>query len=417
MTKKKPKLSLPLQIMIGLALGILVGILLQSNPGIADSYIRPLGTIFLNLIRLLIVPLVFSSLLIGVADLKDITKIGKIGLKTMVFFLCTTAIAIVIGLVLANVLNVGGGFVIPAGEIVYEASTPPSFIDTLVGIIPSNPLNSLVQGQMLQIIVFALIFGTGLLAVGEKGRPVFDFFSGTAEAMYAITAGVMKFAPIGVFGLIAPVVANNGPGVLLPLSRAILIVYLACILHVILVYTPALKFLAKMSVRKFYKAAFAPWATAFTTSSSAGTLPITLETAEKELGVPKPIASFVLPLGATINMDGTAIYQGVAALFIAQVYGLDLTLGQQLTIVLTATLASIGTAGVPGAGMIMLAMVLQGVGLPIEGIALIAGVDRIFDMMRTSINVLGDMVCAVFVARTEGELPDDEPLPAEPVAQ
>ncbi|HHX04031.1 MAG TPA: dicarboxylate/amino acid:cation symporter [Tissierellia bacterium] len=404
MQKKKSGLSLPIRILIGLVLGIIVGILLQSNPEIADKYIKPLGTIFLNLIKLIIVPLVFSSLLVGVADLQDVTKIGKIGLKTVVYFLATTAIALFIGLLLGNVLNVGGGFVIPTGDITYEAATAPSFIDTLVGIIPSNPLNSIVLGQMLQIIVFALILGAGLLAVGEKGRPVFNFFNGIAEAMYSITGGIMKLAPIGVFGLITPVIANNGPGVLLPLSRAILVVYLACFLHAAIVYSSTVKYLGKMSLKKFYKAAFAPWAMAFTTSSSSGTLPITLETAEKELGVSKSVASFVLPLGATINMDGTAIYQGVGALFIAQVYGIDLTISQQLTIVLTATLASIGTAGVPGAGMIMLAMVLQGVGLPIEGIALIAGVDRIFDMARTSINVLGDLACSIVVAKSEGEL-------------
>ncbi len=407
MAKRKSGLSLPIQILIGLVIGILVGYFLQSSPEVADKYIKPFGTIFLNLIKLVIVPLVFSSLLVGVVDLEDVTKIGKIGLKTMVYFLVTTAIAILIGLTLGNLLNVGGGFVIPTGDITYEAAQAPSFIDTMVGIIPSNPLNSVVQGQMLQIIVFALILGAGLLAVGEKGRPVFNVFNGLAEAMYAITAGIMRLAPIGVFGLITPVIANNGPGVLLPLSRAIFVVYLGCFLHAAIVYSSTVKFLGKMSLKKFYKAAFAPWAMAFTTSSSSGTLPITLETAEKELGVSKSVASFVLPLGATINMDGTALYQGVGALFIAQVYGIDLTFAQQLTIVLTATLASIGTAGVPGAGMIMLAMVLQGVGLPVEGIALIAGVDRIFDMARTSINVLGDLACAVVVSRSEGELAEE----------
>lgn len=318
----------------------------------------------------------------------------------------TTLFAIILGLLLATLLNVGGGFTLPSEDLVYEAREAPSFIDTLVGIVPANPLKSLVDGDMLQIIVFALIMGGGLLAIGDMGRPVFSFFESMAEAMYAITTGVMKLAPLGVFGLITPVIASNGPKVLLPLAKAIFIVYLACAVHALLVYSSTVKVIGKMDLKKFYKASFAPWAMAFTTSSSAGTLPVTLEVAEKELGVSKSIASFVLPPGATINMDGTAIYQGVAALFIAQVYGVDLSLGQQVTIVLTATLASIGTAGVPGAGMIMLAMVLQGVGLPVEGIALIAGVDRIFDMARTSINVLGDLACAVVVARTEGELTD-----------
>lgn len=410
MNGKKRKLSLPLQILIGLAIGIAVGMALQQNPKVADTYIKPIGTLFLNLIKLLIVPLVFSSLLVGVADLEDVTKIGRIGLKTFVYFMATTVFAIVLGLVLATVLNVGGGFTLPAEQLSYEAKEAPSFISTLVGIVPANPLKSLVEGEMLQIIVFALMIGGGLLAVGEVGKPVFSFFNAMAEAMYALTTGIMKFAPLGVFGLITPVIANNGPKVLLPLSKAILIVYLACALHGLIVYSSTVKWIGKMSLKKFYKASFAPWAMAFTTSSSAGTLPISLEVAERDLGVSKSIASFVLPLGATINMDGTAIYQGVSALFIAQVYGIDLTMSQQVTIVLTATLASIGTAGVPGAGMIMLAMVLQGVGLPIEGIALIAGVDRIFDMARTSINVLGDLACSVVVARTENELDDEAGL-------
>lgn len=332
---------------------------------------------------------------------------GKIGLKTFVYFLFTTAIAIVIGLVVANVLDVGSGFTLPIEDLSYEAVEPPSFIDTLVGIIPSNPLKSLVEGEMLQIIVFALILGAGLLAVGELGKPVLNFFNGVAEAMYKVTNGVMKFAPIGVFGLMTPVIANNGPQVLLPLSKAILAVYIACALHVLIVYSSTVKIFGKMNLKHFYKGVFGPWLFAFTTSSSSGTLPISMEAAENKLGVSKPIASFVLPLGATINMDGTAIYQGVCALFIAQVYGIDLSISQQLTIILTATLASVGTAGVPGSGMIMLAMVLQGVGLPVEGIALVAGVDRIFDMVRTSINVVGDLACAVIVARSEGELDDE----------
>ena len=224
------------------------------------------------------------------------------------------------------------------------------------------------------------------------------------DAMIHITNGIMKTAPIGVFGLIAPVIAANGPKVLLPLIRVVGIVYLGCFLHVIIVYAASIKFFAKLPVGTFFKKAFEPWALAFTTSSSSGTLPVSLEVAHKDLGVSKPIASFVLPLGATVNMDGTAIYQGVCALFIAQVYGLSLSPSQQLTIVLTTVLASVGTAGVPGAGMIMLAMVLQGVGIPVEGIALVAGIDRIFDMVRTSINVLGDIACSVVVAKSEGQL-------------
>lgn len=400
---EKRSVSLAIRILIGLVLGVIVGIALQGNPEIATTYIAPIGTVFLNLIKLIIVPLVFASLVVGVAGMEDVTKLGRVGAKTFIYYFITTAIAIFIGLLLANVLNVGGGYVLPsAADITYEAAEAPPFIQTLVNIIPSNPLKSIVNGDMLQIIVFALIFGVGLLVIGEKGKIVFSIFDSIAEAMYAITRFIMSLAPIGVFGLIAPVIAQNGPEVLLPLLKLIAIVYLASIVHIIVVYGLSVKFLSGINPIEFAKKAFPAWATAFTTSSSSGTLPVTMQCAET-LGVPQPISSFVLPLGATINMDGTAIYQGVSALFIAQVFGVNLSISQQLTIILTATLASVGTAGVPGAGMIMLAMVLQSVGLPVEGIALVAGVDRILDMMRTSLNVLGDLTASTFVTKTEGD--------------
>lgn len=401
---EKRSMSLAIRILIGLVLGVVVGLALQGSPEIANTFIAPIGTIFLNLIKLIIVPLVFASLVVGIAGMEDVTKLGRVGAKTFIYYFLTTAIAIFIGLLLANVLNVGGSYVLPtAGEMAYEAAEAPPFIDTLVNIIPSNPLKALVNGDMLQIIVFALIFGMGLLVIGEKGKVVFNIFDSIAEAMYAITRFIMSLAPIGVFGLMAPVIANNGPEVLLPLIRLIGIAYLASAVHVVLVYGASVKFLSKMNPIEFAKKAFPAWATAFTTSSSSGTLPVSMQSAES-LGIPQPIYSFVLPLGATINMDGTAIYQGVSALFIAQVFGVSLTLSQQLTIILTATLASVGTAGVPGAGMIMLAMVLQSVGLPVEGIALVAGVDRILDMVRTSLNVLGDLTAALFVSRSEGDV-------------
>ncbi len=403
-SSERRSMSLAIRILIGLVLGVVVGLALQGNPDIANTFIAPIGTIFLNLIKLIIVPLVFASLVVGVAGMEDVTKLGRVGAKTFIYYFITTAIAIFIGLLLANVLNVGGNYVLStAGEMAYEAAEAPPFIDTLVNIIPSNPLKALVNGDMLQIIVFALIFGMGLLVIGEKGKVVFNIFDSIAEAMYAITRFIMSLAPIGVFGLMAPVIANNGPEVLLPLIRLIGIAYLASAVHIVLVYGASVKFLSKMNPIEFAKKAFPAWATAFTTSSSSGTLPVSMQSAES-LGIPQPIYSFVLPLGATINMDGTAIYQGVSALFIAQVFGVSLTLSQQLTIILTATLASVGTAGVPGAGMIMLAMVLQSVGLPVEGIALVAGVDRILDMVRTSLNVLGDLTAALFVSRSEGDV-------------
>ncbi|MCI5997285.1 MAG: dicarboxylate/amino acid:cation symporter [Peptoniphilaceae bacterium] len=398
------KVSLPAQIIIGLCIGVILGLILEGNVETANTYVKPFGTVFLNLIKLVIVPLVFSSLVVGVSELKDIKKLGKIGLKTFLFYTVTTVFAISLGIIFANIFKPGAGFNLPSSLSNVEVKDAPKFIDTLINIFPSNPLKALVEGNMLQIIVFALMLGCGLLAVEDKSKPVFSFFDGISNAMISITNGIMKLAPIGVVGLITPVVATNGPKVLLPLLKVILVVYFVCILHALFTYSISIKFFTKMKVSVFFKKALTPFFVAFTTSSSAGTLPVSMEVAEEELGVSKPIASFVLPLGATINMDGTAIYQGVCALFIAQVYGIDLNLYQQISIVLTTTLASIGTAGVPGAGVIMLAMVLQSVGLPLEGIALIAGVDRIFDMIRTAVNVLGDVTCSVVIAHSEKEI-------------
>ena len=398
------KISLTTKIFLGLFLGIIVGLLLTNNPNIATTFIKPLGSLFLNLIKMIIVPLVFSSLIVGTASVGDIKSLGRIGGKTMAYFMVTTASAIIIGLILGTILVPGEGLSIPV-EVEEVTQETPSIIDTLINIIPSNPLRDLVEGNMLQIIVFAIFLGIGATAVKEElGKPFINLFNSLAEIMYKITEIVMRFAPIGVFGLITPVVAENGPSVLLPLIKVIIAVYLGCIIHAIVVYGSLLKTLANFSPIKFFKGAASPAITAFSTSSSSGTLPITMKAAKENLGIPDKIASFVLPLGATINMDGTALYQGVCALFIAQVYGLDLSISQMLTIVLTATLASIGTAGVPGAGMIMLTIVLESVGLPLEGIALIAGIDRVLDMARTCINVVGDLSAAIVVSKSEGML-------------
>ncbi len=397
------KMQLTTKIFIGLALGILLGIILQPNPDIASKYVKPFGTLFLNLIKLSIVPLVFSSLVVGTCSMDDVRKLGRIGGKTMLYYMMTTAFAVTIGLLLANVTNVGGGFSIPVDAKV-DIAEAPAIAETLLNIIPSNPLKALVDGNMLQIIAFALIIGASIIGIGEKGKTLYNFFDSFAEVMYKIIGVIMQFAPIGVFALITPVVAVNGPKVLLPLLKLILVVYAGCALHAILTYTSTVSIFAKVNPVRFFKGISPAMVFAFTTASSSGTLPITMKCSEENLGVPKSISSFVLPLGATVNMDGTAIYQGICAFFIAQVYGLELSVGAQLTIILTATLASIGTAGVPGAGMIMLGMVLQSVGLPLEGIALIAGVDRVLDMMRTMINITGDAACAVVVSATEGEL-------------
>lgn len=399
------KLSLSTKILIALIIGIVVGIFLQGSPSIANNYIKPFGTLFLNLIKLIVVPLVLASLVVGTTGLGDIKKIGRIGGKTLAYYLLTTAFAVILGLILANVLNVGAGYSIPV-DATADVKEIPKFVDTLLGIIPTNPLKALVDGNMLQIIVFAIMLGGSIMAIGEKGAPLQRGFESLAEVMYKMTGAIMEFAPYGVFALITPVVAVNGPNVLLPLLKVIVVVYLACLLHMLIVYSSTLKILGKFNPVKFFKAIAPAQVVSFTTASSSATLPINMKCVES-MGVPNSISSFVLPLGATINMDGTALYQGVCAFFIAQVYGIDLSIGQQVTIILTATLASIGTAGVPGAGLIMLTMVLQAVGLPLEGLALIAGIDRVLDMARTTVNITGDAACAVIIAASENELDRD----------
>ncbi|MGN1231724.1 MAG: dicarboxylate/amino acid:cation symporter, partial [Anaerotignum sp.] len=282
----------------------------------------------------------------------------------------------------------------------YEAAAAPSFIETIVNIFPSNAVAPMVNANMLQVIVIALFFGFGTIAVGEKGKAFADFVeSANAVSMYIMDA-IIKLSPIGVFCLITPVVAENGPAILGDLLTVLAVAYLAYILHMVIVYSTTVKVLAGMNPVKFFKGMLPAIMMAFSSASSVGTLPLNLECVQK-MGAKKDVASFILPLGATINMDGTAIYQGVCSIFIATCFGIDLTLGQQLTIILTATLASIGTAGVPGAGMIMLAMVLQSVGLPVEGIALVAGIDRIFDMGRTTVNITGDAACTLCVSKME----------------
>lgn len=401
---KKKKMQLTTKILLGLILGIIVGMLLQGTPEIAQTYIKPFGTLFLNLIKMIIVPLVFSSLVVGAASIGDPKALGRIGGKTLAYYLITTAFAVTVGLLLATILQPGTGLSIPV-DASAEAAEVPSIITTLLNMVPANPLKGLVDGNILQVIVFALFLGIGSTSLPENvSKPFISFFDSLAEIMYKITAFVMMLAPIGVFALIVPVVSSYGLDVLKPLSMVIFAVYLGCVLHAIFVYSVAVKAFAKMSPIRFFKGIAPAAVTAFSTSSSAGTLPVTIRNSRENLGVSEKIASFVLPLGATINMDGTALYQGVCALFLAQVYGIDLSIGQMVTIIITATLGSIGTAGVPGAGFIMLTLVLQSVGLPLEGLVLIAGIDRILDMARTSVNVIGDASCAVVVAASEKEL-------------
>lgn len=394
------KMNLVTKILVAFVIAIIVGII--TGPG--AEVVKPLGDLFLRLIKFIIVPLVLASLVTGVASTGDIKKLGRMGGKTIVYYLATTALAVILGLLIATVLSPGSGLELKPEAAKTEAAEAPGIIDTLLAIVPTNPIAALVQGDMLPIIFFAIFLGIGISMVGQKAQAVQTWFEQFAEVMYRITNIVMKFAPIGVFGLVAPIVGKHGLAVLLPLSKVIFGVAIGCILHAAIIYSLSVKLFAKMNPLTFFKGIAPAGMIAFSTSSSSGTLPVTIQNVENNLGVSKRVSSFVLPLGATVNMDGTALYQGVCALFVAQFYGMDLSFAQHLTIVLTATLASIGTAGVPGAGLIMLTMVLTSVGLPLEGIALIAGVDRILDMFRTSVNVIGDASAAVVVAASEGEL-------------
>lgn len=389
------------KILMGLILGVIAGLVAgPENLGLIKKWIAPIGTLFINLIKMIIVPLVFASLVVGAASLGDVKKLGRIGIKTMIFYLGTTAVAVIIGIAMSLALNPGVGLKLPI-DAVYKGKEAPSIMDVLVNMVPSNPIKAMETGDMLQIIVFALFVGIGITLVGQRAKIVESFFDGFAEVTYKIVNIIMSVAPYGVFALIMPVVAANGPKVLIPLASVIAAVYIGCILHMGLVYTSAISILGRMSPVKFFKGLLPAQLIAFSTCSSAATLPVNMKCTQENLGVSKEVSSFVLPLGATINMDGTAIYQGVCALFVAQVYGIDLTLSQMLIIVLTGTLASIGTAGVPGAGLIMLTLTLQSVNLPIEGIALIAGIDRILDMIRTTVNITGDAVAAVYIQRSE----------------
>ncbi|MFS0656928.1 dicarboxylate/amino acid:cation symporter [Bacillus sp. 179-C3.3 HS] len=399
-------MKLATKIIIALILGAITGLMLNIFAPNAfkwlDPYLfTPLGQIFLNLIKMLVVPIVFFSITLGVAGLGDPKKLGRIGAKTITYFLTTTTFAIIIGISLALLIKPGtfGNFDTKAAD--YSAEEAPSIADTLLNIIPTNPVQSLVEGDMLQIIVFCIFLGLGIAMLGKKTEGLLKLLEQGNDLMMYLVGVVMKFAPYGTFGLIATAIGSQGLDAMKAMGLYFSVVLIGLVLHFFLTYGSTVALLGKQNPMAFFKGFSPAMVVAFSTSSSNAVLPVSMETAQKRLKVPESISSFVQPLGATINMDGTAIMQGVAAIFIAQVYGIELTLVQIITVVLTAVLASIGTAGVPGVGLIMLAMVLNSVNLPVEGIALILGIDRLLDMARTVVNITGDAACAVIVAETE----------------
>ena len=408
-------MSLTNRILIAMVAGILTGslldFLLQGNllsAGVRasldgfliDGVFDVVGRIFVASLKLLVVPLVLVSLICGSSSLGDSARMGPIALKTMALYLATTAIAISTALLFAVFVGPGNNVEL-AGEASYQASRPPPLADVLVNIVPDNPVRAMAEGNMLQIIVFALLFGYAISHAGEPGRRIAGFFRDTEVVVMKMVEILMALAPYGVFALLARLFSDMGIGAIVDLAAYFSTVVAVLLLHALVTYSLLLKGLSGLSPKILLSKLRPVWAFAFSTASSGATLPITLRTVERRLGVHNSVAGFTVPLGATINMDGTAIMQGVATVFIAQVYGVDLSLVAFITVILTATLASIGTAAVPGVGLITLALVLEQAGLPVEGIALIIGVDRLLDMVRTAVNVTGDATVSLIVGRSE----------------
>ena len=400
--EKKRRLSLPAWIFIGMVAGILAGLAFLKAPDFTTEWIKPIGTIYINLLKFLVVPVVVCSITAGVISLQDLRRVGSVGVKTFIYYMVTTALAVVIGLVVVNLFK--GSFQplssADLSGLEYTAAEAPSVMDVIVGIFPDNLFGPMVSADMLPVIVIAILFGAGILAAGDRGKKIGALVEDMNEIVMKIMMMIIKITPIGVFCLMTNVVAVNGPEIVGTLALVIGIAYLSYLIHVVVVYGLSVRFLSGMNPLKFAKGIYPAFICAFTTTSSNATLPLNIECCNK-MGAEPEISSFVLPLGATINMDGTAIYQAVATVFIAACYGMDLTIGDMAMVVLTATLASVGTAGVSGAGMIMLAMVLTSIGIPVEGIAIIAGVDKIFDMGRTALNITGDATCALWISKLE----------------
>ncbi|HEY5679435.1 MAG TPA: dicarboxylate/amino acid:cation symporter [Pseudomonadales bacterium] len=406
-------MNLTIRILLGMGLGLVLGSSIQAaefDPShwvhvyLVGGLIDAGGQIFVRSLQLMVVPLVFVSLVCGAASLSATDSIGRVAGKTVALYLFTTAVAISIALLLATIVQPGAGVAPASLGTDFQPAEPTSIKDTLVSIIPTNPVSAMAEGRMLQIILFALLLGLALSRSGQAGRRLAGVFDDLNEALMKLITLLIKLAPIGVFCLMAKLFATLGWSEITRLLQYFLTVVGALLIHVTLVYPTLLMVLGRVSPIRFFGKMREPLLVAFSTASSGATLPVTLRTVEERVGVKNEVASFVVPLGATINMDGTAIMQGVATVFIAQLYGIELGMSQFLIIILTATMASVGTAGVPGVGMIMLVMVLEQVGLPLDGIVFILAVDRLLDMLRTAVNVAGDGMVATVVARSENEL-------------
>ncbi|WP_413111307.1 dicarboxylate/amino acid:cation symporter [Thaumasiovibrio sp. DFM-14] len=414
MNMQNNKLSLTQKVILGMVAGILTGFAIQHVFGnivwvqdyLVDGLLNVGGAIFVSSLQMLVVPLIFVSLVCGTSSLKDISTLGRLGGKTIAFYLLTTAIAITLALTMGSIFQPGAGADLAAATT-FESREAPALGQVIINMFPRNPINAMAEGNTLQIIVFAILFGIAIAAAGEPGKRVASLFADLNSVIMKLVALLMNIAPFGVFCLMAKLFSTLGLSAIFNLFEYFLVLTCTLLLHALITYPLLLKTLGGLDPRIFLRKMKDAVMFAFSTASSNATLPVTMETATKRLGASNRIASFTVPLGATINMDGTAIMQGVATMFIAQAFNIDLTMGDYLTVIMTATLASVGTAGVPGVGLIMLAMVLNQVGLPVEGIAIIMGVDRLLDMIRTAVNITGDSAVTCIVAKSEGELDID----------
>ncbi|ALC87198.1 glutamate:protein symporter [Bacillus sp. FJAT-22090] len=405
--KKKFKFTLAYQILVGLILGIVVGAIFFGNPAV-EKYLQPIGTIFINMIKMIVVPIIVSTLILGVAGTGDIKQLGKLGGKTIIYFEIVTTIAIVVGLLAANIFKPGVGVdmsTLSKGNIDQYVQTSEEvqshgFADVIVNAVPSNIVQSMSDGNMLAIIFFSVLFGLGVAAIGERGKPVLAFFQGTADAMFWVTNLIMKFAPFGVFALIGVTVSKFGLESLLPLGKLMILVYASMLFFIVVVLGGIAK-LVGINIFHLIKVLKDELLLAYSTSSSETVLPKVMEKMEK-FGSPKDIVSFVIPTGYSFNLDGSTLYQAIAAIFIAQMYGIDLSIMQQITLVLVLMVTSKGIAGVPGVSFVVLLATLGTVGIPLEGLAFIAGIDRLLDMARTVVNVVGNALATVVMAKWEG---------------
>ncbi|MBP3886075.1 MAG: dicarboxylate/amino acid:cation symporter [Cellulosilyticum sp.] len=397
------KLNLSTKIFISLILGIILGVVIKQFELVflLENIIQPIGTIFLSLLKMIIVPLVFTTLIASITNVGDMSKLGFLGKKTLIYYACTTLIAALIGVVLATLIGPGKGVMAPTDGFV--AGEQATFASLIVGLVPTNIFKAFVEGNMLQVVIVAIFVGVAITLLGDEAKQVKEFNNQCVSVIYKIVELIMKTAPIAVLALIADVIANNETGIIWTLVKLIIVIVIGCFAQ-LAVYAVSVKVFGKKNPIHFYKTILPAQVFSFTTASSAATLPISMKCAKEGLGVSDTVANFVLNLGSTINMDGGAIYQSACAVFIAQIYGVDLSITQLAIIVITASLASVGAAAIPGTVIVMMTMVLSSVGLPLDAIALIAGIDRILDMCTTSVNVSGDIAACTFVSAMEKDI-------------